>query len=57
MRSELQTDDDPKCPGHSTGLHCACLDIHDACCDCTVHVGPDGDLCFETHAPMDCGVD
>ena len=33
-RCELQTDDDPRCPSHSSGLHCGHMDTHDVCCDC-----------------------
>ena len=48
-RSELQDPKLPKamkCKGHSTGLHCACIDTHDKCCDCPAHIDIDGNLCL-----------
>ena len=41
-RSELQGADEPRCPGHPSGLHCAHWDTHDACCDCTYYITEDG---------------
>ena len=43
-RSELQGADEPRCPGHPSGLHCAHWDTHDACCDCTSYITEDGDI-------------
>lgn len=47
QRSELQGEDDPKCPNDPSGLHCLCIDIHDRCCDCPAHITADGDLSME----------
>ena len=50
-RSELQCEDDPKCTADANGRHCACLDVHDACCDCPAHISDDGELCMAQHDP------
>ena len=44
QRSELQDSTIPRCLMHDSGLHCRCLDTQDACCDCTAHVCPDGEV-------------
>ena len=46
MRSVLQTEDDPACPGDPSGLHCRCIDSHDSCCDCNIEITDDGDARF-----------
>ena len=56
-RSELQTEDLPRCPNDPTGqgLHCACLDVHDNCCDCPAHITCEGEsLCMRDHPMMEC---
>ena len=55
-RSELQDPSNPKCTGHSTGLHCACIDTQDDCCDCPYHINADGNLCNCEGGMVNCVV-
>ena len=49
--SELQDGECPPCLVGFDGQHCVCLDVQDQCCDCEVHVGPDGNPCSKAHSP------
>lgn len=43
---------------HKEGLHCQCVDTHDACCDCTGHIGEDGEFrvyCQHCNTEADLG--